>query len=65
MEVKSDESRDRPGHRESGGREAFIVRVAEDAMCPRVQVGDYVRADPDEHGRPIAYDTRKGSVGPR
>ena len=24
------------------GRETFIVRVAEDAMAPRVRVGDYV-----------------------
>ena len=30
------------------GRETFIVRVAEDAMAPRVQVGDYVWVDPDE-----------------
>ena len=30
------------------GRETFIVRVAEDAMAPRVQAGDYVWIDPDE-----------------
>ena len=30
------------------GRETFIVRIAEDAMAPRVQVGDYVWIDPDE-----------------
>ena len=39
------------------GRETFIVRVAEDAMAPRVQAGDYVWIDPDEpavHGRFVA-----------
>ena len=30
------------------GRETFIVRVAEDAMAPRVCAGDYVWVDPDE-----------------
>ena len=30
------------------GRETFIVRIAEDAMAPRVRVGDDVRVDPDE-----------------
>ena len=30
------------------GRETFIVRIAEDAMAPRVRVGDYVWIDPDE-----------------
>ena len=30
------------------GRETFIVRVAEDAMAPRVRMGDYVWIDPDE-----------------
>ena len=30
------------------GSETFIVRVAEDAMAPRVRVGDYVWVDPDE-----------------
>ena len=30
------------------GRETFIVRVAEDAMAPRVRVGDYVWVDPNE-----------------
>ena len=30
------------------GRETFIVRVAEDAMAPRVRAGDYVWTDPDE-----------------
>ena len=30
------------------GRETFIVRVAEDAMAPRVRVGDYVWIVPDE-----------------
>ena len=29
-------------------REAFLVRVAEDAVDPRVQVGDYVWVDPNE-----------------
>ena len=28
------------------GRETFIVRVAEDAMAPRVRVGDYVWVNP-------------------
>ena len=39
------------------GRETFIVRVAEDAMAPRVRVGDYVWVDPDEpavHGSFVA-----------
>ena len=39
------------------GRETFIVRIAEDAMAPRVRVGDDVRVDPDEpaaHGRLVA-----------
>ena len=39
------------------GRETFIVRIAEDAMAPRVRVGDYVWVDPDEpalHGRLVA-----------
>ena len=30
------------------GRETFIVRVAEDAMAPRVRAGDYIWVDPDE-----------------
>ena len=30
------------------GRETFIVRAAEDAMAPRVRVGDYVWVDPDK-----------------
>ena len=30
------------------GPETFIVRVAEDAMAPRVRAGDYVWIDPDE-----------------
>lgn len=30
------------------GRETYIVRIAEDAMVPRVRAGDYVRVDPDE-----------------
>ena len=30
------------------GRDTFIVRVAEDAMAPRVRAGDYVWVDPDE-----------------
>ena len=34
------------------GRETFIVRVAEDAMAPRVRVGDYVWIDPDEPAVP-------------
>ena len=29
------------------GRETFIVRVAEDAMAPRVRAGDYVWIDPE------------------
>ena len=32
----------------SFGRETFIVRLAEDAMAPRMRVGDYVWVDPDE-----------------
>ena len=35
-------------HRAMFGRRTFIVRVAEDAMAPRVHVGDYVWIDPDE-----------------
>ena len=30
------------------GRETFIVRVADDAMAPRVRAGDYIWIDPDE-----------------
>ena len=30
------------------GSETFIVRIAEDAMAPRVRDGDYVWIDPDE-----------------
>ena len=30
------------------GSETFIVRIAEDAMAPRVREGDYVWIDPDE-----------------
>ena len=30
------------------GAETFIVRIAEDAMAPRVREGDYVWIDPDE-----------------
>jgi len=30
------------------GPETFIVRIAEDAMAPRVRAGDYVWVDPDE-----------------
>ena len=30
------------------GRETFIVRIADDAMAPRVRAGDYVWVDPDE-----------------
>ena len=30
------------------GRETFIVRIADDAMAPRVRAGDYVWIDPDE-----------------
>ena len=30
------------------GSETFIVRIAEDAMAPRVRAGDYVWIDPDE-----------------
>ena len=33
-------------HRAMFGRETFIVRVAEDAIAPRVRVGDYVWVDP-------------------
>ena len=29
------------------GPETFIVRIAEDAMAPRVRVGDYVWIDPE------------------
>ena len=39
------------------GRETFIVRVAEDAMAPRIRAGDYVWVDPDEpaaHGKFVA-----------
>ena len=39
------------------GRETVIVRVAEDAMAPRVRGGDYVWVDPGEpaaHGRLVA-----------
>ena len=39
------------------GSEIFIVRVSEDAMAPRVRVGDYVWVDPDEpaaHGCLVA-----------
>ena len=38
-------------------RETFVVRVAEDAMAPRVRVGNYVWVNPDEpaaDGRPVA-----------
>ncbi len=37
------------------GRETFIVRVAEDAMAPRVWMGDYVWVDPDEPDEPAAH----------
>ena len=30
------------------GRETFIVRIADDAMAPRVRAGDNVWIDPDE-----------------
>ena len=30
------------------GSDTFIVRIAEDAMAPRIRVGDYVWVDPDE-----------------
>ena len=30
------------------GRATFIVRIADDAMAPRVRAGDYVWVDPDE-----------------
>ena len=30
------------------GPETFIVRIADDAMAPRVRAGDYVWIDPDE-----------------
>ena len=30
------------------GRETFIVRIADDAMAPRVRAGDYIWIDPDE-----------------
>ena len=46
------------------GRETFIVRVAEDAMAPRVRAGDYVWIDPDEpaaDGRLVAVrDPERG-----
>ena len=47
------------------GRETFIVRVAEDAMAPRVRVGDYVWVDPDEpaaDGRLVAVRDRTPCV---
>ena len=46
------------------GAETFIVRIAEDAMAPRVREGDYVRVDPDEpatHGRFVAV--REAAIG--
>ena len=46
------------------GRETFIVRIAEDAMAPRVRAGDYVWIDPDEpaaDGRLVAVrDPERG-----
>ena len=30
------------------GPETFIVRIADDAMAPRVRAGDYIWIDPDE-----------------
>ena len=51
-------------------RETFIVRVAEDAMAPRVRVGDYVWVDSDEpaaDGRLVAVrePDRSGETGVR
>ena len=46
------------------GPETFIVRIAEDAMAPRVRTGDYVWVDPDEpavDGRLVAvHDPGRG-----
>ena len=46
------------------GPETFIVRIAEDAMAPRVRAGDYVWIDPDEpmaDGRFVAVrDSARG-----
>ena len=46
------------------GPETFIVRIAEDAMAPRVRTGDYVCVDPDEpavDGRLVAvHDPGRG-----
>ena len=46
------------------GSETFIVRIAEDAMAPRVRAGDYVWVDPDEpaaDGRLVAVrDPERG-----
>ena len=39
------------------GNETFIVRVADDAMAPSIQAGDYVWVGPDvpaEHGSLVA-----------
>ena len=39
------------------GRETFIVRIADDAMAPRVRADDCVRIDPDVpavHGSLVA-----------
>ena len=38
-------------------RETLVVRIADDAMVPRVRAGDYVWIGPDEppaSGRPVA-----------
>ena len=37
---------------EPGARRS-IVRIAEDAMAPRVRVGDYVRVDPGHGGETV------------
>jgi len=50
------------------GPETFIVRIAEDAMAPRVRTGDYVWVDPDEpavDGSIVAVrDPASGSLEP-
>ena len=40
------------------GRETFIVRIADDAMAPRVRAGDYIWIDPDGRRTLRALDER-------
>ena len=55
------------------GRETIIVRIAEDAMAPRVRAGDYVWVDPDEPAadgrfvavRDPAHDAETARPAPR